>query len=244
MNKMVKSLFVFIFIVLVGFNIDAKSESYYSSNQDNSTQNLFFPKETALRDGYRILPSDWIALNAIQKKAFVIESIEEIKNKQKCFVANIADMPGLINNFDKAIKIMASGGAKTAIIAVLFNLLDYSGSLQCNGENFNPIREKLLNSNNSESLVVEVSKVYKGYTDFYEKNGAWFMKKSPPSVGEVCKHFIYNDYNVFPSGTVILSANYPLEFSYKIRSIKEINSFLQNDGLFAHYYEITFKCIE
>jgi len=94
------------------------------------------------------------------------------------------------------------------------------------------------------SSAIELLKTYSGYTAFYQQNDGWIMGKRPPRVGEVCKNFIFNNYTVYPNGTVILSSNYPLDFDYKIRTIKEINSFMERGNLMAHYYEVTFEAVE
>lgn len=210
-----------------------------------ASKRLFFPKETALRDGYRVTPNDWLFLNAAQKRIFVIEGIEEIKNKESCSVKKIADIDKFINSFDKAMQIFSLGGGKTAIIAVLFRILDYGGALKCNKTGFLAMKEKIMkNMNNADLPTVELGKTYSGYTNFYEKDGNWLMSKYPPAPGEICGDFIFSNYIGYPSGLVLLSGYYPLDFTYKINSIKEINSFLQNDGLTVHYFEVTFECLE
>lgn len=242
MIKIVRFIFIFIFISLIAFSSDAVSESNYSDKQNKAMDSLFFPKEIALKDGYRITPIEWVSLDASQKKIFIIEGIEEIKSKEKCFVKDIIDMPGLIDSFNKTIHVLALNRNKTAVISILFRMLDARGDLKCDKIKFKKLMDYI--NNQAISPNVEMSKNYNGYADFYKKDGGWFMGKRPPKIGEICKHFIYNNYTVFPSGMVILSGNYPLDFSYKISSIKEINSFMQDDGLLVHYYEVTFECVE
>ncbi|PIQ91125.1 MAG: hypothetical protein COV71_00880 [Candidatus Omnitrophica bacterium CG11_big_fil_rev_8_21_14_0_20_41_12] len=246
MNAVTRVIFISTIVLLTAVNVEAAPESGYSNNENKVPQVLFFPKETALKDGSRISPDEWTTLDAGQKKIFIIEGIQEIKNRENCTVKEITDMPGLMEGFDKAVQILAAGGTKTAIIAVLFRMLGYGGDLECDRNGFIAIKERIMsNRNNIVSPTVELAKTYSGYTDFYEKDGNWFMEEKPPSVGEILKkHFIYSNYTGYPSGMVILSGNYPLEFDYRIISIKEINSFLQNDGLMTHYYEVTFECEE
>lgn len=209
------------------------------------SRRLFFPKETALRDGYRVTTNDWFFLSTAQKRIFVIEGIEEIKNKESCSVKNIADIEGFMNGFDKAMQVYSASGGRIVVISVLFHVLDYGGALKCNKTGFLAMKEKIMkNMNNADLPTVELGKTYIGYTDFYEKDGNWFMGKIPPAPGEICRHFIYSNYTGYPSGLVLLSGYYPLDFAYKINSIKEINSFLQSDGLTVHYFEVTFECTE
>lgn len=230
MNKAI--IITFVCILTISFNAFAASEV------------LFFPKGIDHRDGYRVNPDEWISLSADQKKTFVIEGIREIGKVEVCFADNIEDTAKLVNNLDKTMQVLAENGSKTAAIGILFRILYESGHLKCSNQGISPSMRKIGDYiTKPVSPAVELLKVYGGYTDFYEKNGGWFMGKRPPKIGEICEHFIYSDYIVFPSGKVIVAGNYPLNFSYKIRSIKEINSFMQDGGFMRHYYEVTFECV-
>ncbi|MFA6358367.1 MAG: hypothetical protein WCY09_06890 [Candidatus Omnitrophota bacterium] len=238
--------FVVIFIGVMFFCVFLIFKGKFIGDVNNGLvpKATFFPIEKSLINGYRITPIKWRSLNAKQKLRFVVEGLKEIGEQEGYVLRRGANVNEVTSTLDKTVQLFALGGVNNTVINILFGSLSSNGGLVCDS-NFVKKKNKITGILNDLSIsTVDLFKTYSGYTSFYKKDNDWFMGKNPPSVGEICEYVIYSKYTTFPSGFVMLSSNYPLNFIYKIKSIEEINSFFDDYGFDAHYYEVTFEPIE
>ena len=219
----------------------------YFYSVDNIPKIFFFPVDKARWDGYRILTGSWRYLNIYKKIMFVTESIEEIKLKEHIAISGFLkdDIFSLIAELDKTTYMLALGGKRRfPVIGLIFQFLQEANYITQDVRGSTAMQEDIIKEIMEQPRLpeVEVLKTYTGYIDSYERNDTWLYP--PPAIGEKVKNYlIYSKYTIYPSGSVMLTAQYPLDRQYRINSLKEIVSFPESNGCVAHYYEITFELL-
>jgi len=217
----------------------------YSYSTEDLPEVCFFPVLEARWNGYEVLNKNWRSLDDYLKQRFIAEAAKEIQDKEGFVVSyNSDEVPEIIEAVDKEAERLTNRGEPSPAIAILTRILYERGNAK--GTYLSPIdivSEQIASGDRQVTPYpeAEIGKVYTGYISCYERDGNWVVDSAPPEPGETKRLFIYETYQVYPTGKVIMSNTFPLFMEYKIISLEEINSFLDDYGLQAHYYKITFE---
>jgi len=240
--------------LVISFYSNSFAQDQYSLNPDFSydrTETIevyFFPSEEARWDGYEVLNKDWDSLDEYRKHKFVSEALKEIEEKEKVKVIFGGTEGDLVRLLDKTNKLLVSAGVKKPVITLLLQGLiamqGISGEVVFSAENHPFLSKQILrklSSINEDVPEVEIGKVYVGYIQCYKKDGEWLSSSEGPLIGEIKNRFFFAKRITVPSGTTMLSRNYPVNFEYKIIAFREINSFVDDNEIENFYYKVIFE---
>lgn len=233
-------------------NVSFAQEQYsikpdFSYDKSEFIENYFFPPEKAKWDGYEVLNSDWKLLDIHQKQKFVSEALKEIEMKEKVKVVFAGPKSELVGLLEGLTGTLDAFWVKQPVITLLIKSLwrerFIKGEIVTSAQNKPFITMKILDEMNEENPTVEVGKRYIGYISCFKKDDAWLPDSEGPVVGEVKRRFFFEKRIITPSGSTLLTRNYPLNFEYKIIAFREINSFVDDNALTNYYYKVIFEPI-
>jgi hypothetical protein len=234
---------------LFSANLLDQSIDSYLYNQTDLPSVYFFPQKNARWNGYGVLNSDWHLLDDNQKNHYIFEGLKEIREEEGAVLSvNEQDIPYIKGELDAFVHILALGGKKSPVIVSLFRLLNAGGKLSFPYGYKDPVgiaKQQIMSGSMRSEPEPEVlfNHIYTGYINCYKKYDAWLKDADPPAIGEIRKLVIFSRCQIFPSGKVILSHNYSWDLEYRIVSLKEINSFVDTQGLDTHYYKVRFEAV-
>lgn len=237
-----------ILILIFMRNTSAAVDTPYSYNKEEKITTWFFPIDQARWDGYRVISNEWKELDEDQKRKFIIEGMREFERLEKikigCFdEQDIMDIKGTLNSISRLVEL--TDGTKE-MFWLLHNLVELKGCFNGTAKHDLEAANKILNETADSILTsdIEFSKEYIGYVICGEVNGQWLKGYEPPLLNQEKNYTIYVKYRKGPGNVGMLVNNYPENYKYKIKAMREVDSFVDKWGVTAHFFEVTFERVK
>ncbi|MCX5710652.1 MAG: hypothetical protein NT060_01590 [Candidatus Omnitrophica bacterium] len=222
----------------------------YAYDKDKIPETYFFPLEYARWDGYEVLNTDWKFLDIYQKSKFIAEATNEIEFVEGVKVTTAKSNKELVDYLDEWTDFFTRIKSTQMVITILlkhyYERGEIKGELISSVYNHPFLTKKIALEilGKRKDVNVEIGKTYEGYITCYKQNGEWLSESEEPRIGEIKKGtFFFAKRFTVPSGATVLTEDYPLDFNYKIIAFREINSFIDTQGIGNYYYKVIFEAI-
>lgn len=229
-------------------NDSVVADAPYSYSKEERITTWFFPADEARWDGYKVISREWKNLDTNQKRKFIIEGMREFERLEKikigCFDEHdILDIESALNSMSRLTELT---GKTKETFWILHEVIELKGCFNGAEKQDLGVTNKIINDTADSILTsdIEFSKEYIGYVLCGEVNGQWLEGYESPILNQEKNYTIYVKYMKGPGNVGMLANNYPENYKYKIKSMREVDSFVDKWGVTAHFFEVTFERVK